>query len=76
MADVSFESSIDALDAIVKKLETGDATLDEMLKLFEEGINLSRVCNKFLNEAEKKVNILIKKDAGYEKQDFTAPEGV
>lgn len=76
MADVSFEKSIGELDEIVLKLEKGELSLDEMLKLFEKGISLSRTCNELLNQAEKKVNVLIKKEDTYEKEEFTASEGV
>lgn len=72
MADISFEKSMQQLDDIVKQLEKGDLTLDEMLKLFEQGIALSGSCSKLLDEAEKKVNILIKKENTYEKQEFTS----
>lgn len=76
MANANFEKSIQELDDIVKKLEKGDLSLDEMLKVFEQGIALSRVCNDLLNKAEKKVNLLIKKDNTYEKQEFNTQEGV
>ena len=69
---MSFEKSIIQLEQIVTQLEKGDLSLDEMLKLFESGIALSRSCNKMLDEAEKKINILVKKDGGIEKQEFTA----
>jgi exodeoxyribonuclease VII small subunit len=48
------------LEKIVSKLEDGDIPLEESLKLFEEGIRLSRFCNQKLDEAEKKVEILLK----------------
>ncbi len=76
MPENSFEKSIEALDAIVKALEKGDVPLDDMLKLFEQGIALSRTCNEMLDAAEKKVNLLIKKDDGFEKQPFNPTEGV
>ncbi len=75
MADMTFEKSIKQLEEIVKKLELGDLSLDEMLSLFEQGISLSKTCNKMLNEAEKKVNILIKKDDTVQKQEFSSSEG-
>ncbi|MBQ2754890.1 MAG: exodeoxyribonuclease VII small subunit [Clostridia bacterium] len=68
MAD--FEKSIKELDEIVKKLEQGDLPLDEMLELFEKGVALSSACNKLLDEAEKKINILVKKDGEILKQEF------
>jgi exodeoxyribonuclease VII small subunit len=60
----SFETSLHRLEQIVKKLEAGDLPLDDALKLFEEGINLSQQCQKQLEEAENKVEILLKKADG------------
>jgi exodeoxyribonuclease VII small subunit len=55
-----FEDALNKLEKIVSKLEEGEIPLEESLKLFEEGIRLSRVCNQKLDEAEKKVEILLK----------------
>lgn len=55
-----FEDALNKLEKIVSKLEGGNIPLEESLKLFEEGIRLSRVCNQKLDEAEKKVEILLK----------------
>ena len=60
----SFEAGLKRLEQIVKQLENGDLALDAALKLFEEGIELSRQCQKQLEEAENKVEILIKKADG------------
>lgn len=64
MAEKKFEESLARLEEIVKELESGDLSLDLSLKLFEEGIKLSRVCNKRLEEAERRVEILLKDRAG------------
>ncbi|MBR4173074.1 MAG: exodeoxyribonuclease VII small subunit [Clostridia bacterium] len=61
-----FEKSIKELEEIVAKLEAGDTSLSESLELFEKGIKLAKECNKMLDEAEKKVSVLI----GGEKKDF------
>jgi len=61
-----FEKSIKELEEVVNKLESGDASLSESLELFEKGIKLAKDCNKMLDEAEKKVSVLI----GGEKKDF------
>ena len=58
MAEVNFEKSITELENIVKALESGNLSLDEMIKLFEQGMKLSASCNKLLDEAESKINIL------------------
>ncbi len=65
-----FEKSIKELEEIVAKLEKGETGLDESLELFERGIKLSRECNEMLDNAEKKVSVLI----GGEKKDFTGEE--
>ena len=60
MPKEKFEDALNKLEKIVSKLEEGDIPLEESLKLFEEGIRLSRFCNQKLDEAEKKVEILSK----------------
>lgn len=59
-----FEEAFKKLEDVVKKLEVGNLPMEKSLKLFEEGINLSRFCNKKLDEAEKKVEILLKDTHG------------
>ncbi len=59
-----FEDALNKLEKIVSKLEEGDIPLEESLRLFEEGIRLSRFCNQKLDEAEKKVEILLKDKDG------------
>lgn len=59
MEKVKFEDAINQLEDIAKELESGELGLDESVKKFEEGMNLSKVCTKILNEAEKKINIII-----------------
>ncbi len=64
MAKEKFEEALNKLEKIVSKLEKGDIPLEESLKLFEEGVRLSRVCNQKLDEAEKRVEILLKDKEG------------
>jgi len=64
MAEKKFETALDRLEKIVKELESGDLPLEQSLKLFEEGIKLSRICNKRLEDAERKVEILMKDKGG------------
>ena len=54
----TFEESMARLEEIVRTLEGGNATLDESLKLYEEGIALVRVCSSKLDDAEKKIKLL------------------
>jgi len=70
-----FEKSLKKLEDIVNKLEEGDLALEESLKLFEEGIKLSRLCTKQLEEAERKVEILLKgEDEALESKPFIVEE--
>lgn len=64
MTKERFEDALNKLEKIVSKLEEGDIPLEESLKLFEEGIRLSRFCNQKLDEAEKRVEILLKSKEG------------
>jgi len=64
MAKEKFEEALNKLEKIVSKLERGDIPLEESLKLFEEGVRLSRFCNQKLDEAEKRVEILMKDKEG------------
>jgi exodeoxyribonuclease VII small subunit len=59
-----FEKSLTRLEEVVKRLESTDLSLDEAMKLFEEGVKLSRECQKQLEEAEGRVEILLKKADG------------
>ena len=62
MAKEKFEEALGRLEDIVKKMEAGDMTLEESLKAFEEGIKLARLCSRKLDEAERRVEILIKQE--------------
>lgn len=60
MKHKDFEKALDRLEKIVGKLEAGDLALEEALKLFEEGTQITRFCSTKLDEAERKVEILLK----------------
>ena len=58
-----FETSLDELEGIVRKLESGDLSLDESLKLFESGVRLARECQERLDQAERRIEVLIRESA-------------
>lgn len=60
----TFETSLGKLEEIVGKLEEGDLSLEESLKLFEDGIKLSRECQQRLDQAERRIEILLKDKNG------------
>ena len=70
-----FERSLARLEEVVRKLESPQLSLDEAMKLFEEGVALSRECQKQLEEAEGKVEILLKKADGKMVAEPFQPEG-
>ena len=64
MAEKKFEASLARLEEIVTELESGELGLEQSLKLFEEGVKLARVCNARIEEAERKVEVLLKDKNG------------
>ena len=72
--EVKFEDALASLESVVEKLERGELSLEESLAAFEEGIRLSRICSKRLEEAEKKVEILVKGEGGQLRTEGFGPE--
>ena len=69
--EVKFEKAMERLEKIVEELESGNISLDEALKKYEEGVKLSRACQAKLTQAEKKIEILTKQlDGGFSKEPF------
>ncbi len=64
MAKKTFEQSMEQLEQIVQELESGDLPLEKAIKKFEEGIQLSKLCAKKLDETEKKVSLLLEDEQG------------
>ncbi len=70
MGKASFEENIEELEKIVTELEKGELNLEDSMKKFEDGITISKNCNKMLEEAEKKITVLINQDGKIEEEDF------
>lgn len=70
MAEANFEETIKKLETIANELEKGDLNLDESVTKFEEGMKLSKTCNDILENAEKRISILIKKDDEVTEENF------
>ncbi len=66
-----FEESLQELEQIVEQMEQGDISLEQSLKAFERGIKLTRICQKALQEAEQKVQILLEKDGQQTLEPYT-----
>jgi len=64
MAEIKFEEALKKLEKIVEDLENGDLSLDEALKKYQEGIELSRACSSKLDNAKKKIDVLVKNKKG------------
>ncbi len=67
-----FEDCLQRLEKIIDELERGDMPLEQALKLFEEGVQLSNNCRKELEEAEGKVEILLKQNGKLQAEPFEA----
>ncbi len=72
--ELSFESAMSELEALVTKIETGNLSLEDSLKEFENGIKLSRVCQTALKDAEHRVKILSDDDNNNEHDFMVNPE--
>jgi len=60
----TFEASLEELERIVRQLEQGELTLEKSLELFEQGVTLSRECQERLNQAERRIEILMRDNQG------------
>ncbi len=75
MAALKFEDALARLETIVTELERGDLPLNDSLKMFEEGIKLSKACLKMLDDAERKVEIMVQdKDGKKQVQAYSIEE--
>jgi exodeoxyribonuclease VII small subunit len=68
--DLSFEAGLKRLEEVLDSLEHGNLSLEEAMRAFEEGVRLVRLCHRKLDEVEKRVELLLKDDAG---RFFTRP---
>lgn len=70
--ELDFESSLETLESLVERMESGELSLEDSLSAFEQGIQLTKNCQKALKEAEQRVKILIEQNGSEELQDFAA----
>ena len=69
-----FEQSLAELESLVEKMESGEMTLEESLKAFEQGIKYTRDCQQALDKAQQKVQLLIQKNGVTEAQPFSTDD--
>ena len=69
-----FENALQQLEALVEKIETGQLNLEESMLVFEQGVALTRSCQKALSDAEQKVHMILEDSAGIKSQPFDAKE--
>lgn len=68
----TFEELMETLENIVKELEKGDLNLDDSVSKFEEGMKISKQCNKILESSEKRISILLESNEEVTEEDFNA----
>ena len=66
----TFEDFLDELEGVVKQLEAGDLPLEKSIELFEKGMELSERCHKQLDEADTRIEVLLKKDGKMKAEPF------
>ena len=76
MAKDKFEDALKKLEEIVKKMDAGDLSLEEALKSFEEGIKLIHFCQSKLNEAERRVELLLGDEDSLQTKQFNGEDSV
>jgi exodeoxyribonuclease VII small subunit len=64
MSDLKFEDQLTRLEQIVTALEAGNLRLEESLTIFEEGVALARACARYLDEAERRIEVLARDESG------------
>ena len=69
-----FEEALQELEQLVERMEQGQMTLEDSLKAFERGVQLTRACQTALREAEQKVQILLEENGAAALKPFTSPE--
>ena len=74
MEEKSVEENMEQLENIVTELEKGELNLEESVKKFEQGINISKKCNDILEKAEKKITILLRQEDEIKEENFEAEE--
>jgi exodeoxyribonuclease VII small subunit len=74
MSDIKFEDALQRLERIVDQLEAGRLGLEESLQVFEEGVGLARRCARYLEEAEKRIELLTRDESGVLKTEPLALE--
>ena len=72
--DLSFEDALTKLENNVRTLEVGELSLEESLKIFEEGMKLSKLCSAKLEEAEAKIEVLLEKEGQLVTEEFDVEE--
>ena len=74
MAKEKFEEALEKLEEIVKRMEAGDMALEESLNAFEQGIKLARLCAKKLDEADRRVELLLRQEGELVTKPFAEEE--
>lgn len=72
--ELSFEQAMEKLEAVVAQLESGDVPLEKAIELFQQGMELSRLCGGKLEQIERKIEVLLEENGSFAKKPFPAME--
>jgi exodeoxyribonuclease VII small subunit len=70
--NLSFEAAMERLEAIVGRLESGDVPLEQAIEMFQQGMKLSHLCSRKLEQVERKIEILVEENGSHTKKPFAA----
>ncbi|MNH23626.1 Exodeoxyribonuclease 7 small subunit [compost metagenome] len=71
-SELTFEQAMERLESIVSRLENGDVPLETAIELFQEGMKLSQLCGGKLEQVERKIELLIESEQGFQKKPFAS----
>jgi len=74
LQNLSFDEGMKQLEAVVEQLESGDIPLEKAILLFQQGIQLSKLCGDKLNQVEQKIEMLLEENGSWQKKPFSGEE--
>ena len=73
--EISFEQAMDKLETVVQQLESGDVPLEKAIELFQQGMELAKVCSGKLDQIERKIEVLVEDGGSFTAKPFTMADG-
>ncbi|MBB6730517.1 exodeoxyribonuclease VII small subunit [Cohnella zeiphila] len=75
LGELTFEEAMERLEAIVSKLESSDVPLETAIELYQEGMTLSKLCGRKLEQVERRIEMLVEEEGGMQRKPFAPSSG-